>query len=250
MKKNDYTIFASDTTDNRTLMFCVFGSGMNGIAEPLHFKLRYVLPYSDFNGIMLFRHTCAYRPFRDAPVRARTVVIDLSEWKDHAAEEYLDHFFAYLHDYDGYYDFTYVFDLGTGDMRFANEINMLAALYLGKGEVLENRLGKDGRLLAEYIGTVYGVCENTSAKLAKLFNESERLSGLTAIDSVMSDLVESTKRHDIGLDRTEPRQLSSLLKSKCPDCKLLLFFGENVLRWQHEPTESIDKDHITIDEVA
>ncbi|MBR3299301.1 MAG: hypothetical protein IKI64_08860 [Clostridia bacterium] len=250
MRKNDYTIFASDTTDNRSLMFCVFGSRMNEIAEPLHFKLRYVPPYNDFSGIALFRYACAYKPFRDDPVRARNVIIDLSEWREHADEEYLEHFFAYLHDYDGYHYFTYVFDLGSKDNRFAKAINMLAALYLGKGEVIENKLGNDDGLLSEYIGMVYGVCENTSAKLAKLFNGSERFSGLTAIDGIMSDLVESTKQLDIALDRAEPKQLTALLHAKCPDCKLLLFFGEKLLLWQHEPAESIDKDHITIGEVA
>ena len=250
MRNNAYTIFASDTLDNRSLMFCVFGSRMNEIAEPLHFKLKYVPPYNDFSGIALFRYACAYKPFRDDPVRARNVIIDLSEWREHADEEYFEHFFAYLHDYDGYYDFTYVFDLGSNDNRFAKAINMLAALYLGKGEVIENKLKKDDRLLSEYIGMVYGVCENTSSKLAKLFNESERFSGLTAIDGIMRDLVESTNRLDIPLGIMEPKQLSILLHTKCPDCKLLLFFEEKVLLWQHEPTESIDKNHITIDKVA
>ena len=250
MKNNDYAIFASDTKDNRTLMFCVFGSSMNEIAEPLHFKLGYVPPYGDFNGIMLFKYACAYRPFRDEPVRSKYIIIDLLEWREHADEEYLEHFFAYLHDYDGYYDFTYVFNLGSNDSMFKKAINMLAALYLGKGKVIENRLCKDDRILAKYIGTVYCICENTSAKLAKMFNESERFKGLTAIDGVVSDLVETAARHDIRLDQAEPRQLSRLLESKCPDCKLLLFFEEDVLRWQHENSESIENETITMDEVA
>ncbi len=79
-------------------------------------------------------------PFRDEPVRQRISVMDLSEWEGHESEEFLEPFFAFLHDNDGgFFNNDYCFILHSADLRTIKAINILAATYLGHGSIVREK---------------------------------------------------------------------------------------------------------------
>lgn len=138
-QRNNFTILTTGAADNDTAALRYIQSQeVYREAKCVLYQLQYVPPYETFKGIMDFQDIIKYHPFSDPIQKEAAAVIDLSEWIGHEQEEYLEIFCKFLHDYDlEFYEYAYIFTVGTADRKTAEKLYTLLDRYLEEGEIVE-----------------------------------------------------------------------------------------------------------------
>lgn len=204
-------------------------------AESVMFRLSYTVPYQKFNSIRDFQYAASYRPFYGKATKKSIAVIDLSEWVGHEKEEYLEIFFKYLHDFEGFYDYRYVITAGAADRNKARGLFALASEYLCKGEVVEDRTMSDPVCLANYIEKRYPLNRSAANGLARIITGGPVI-GIARLDTILRDFLE---RFDIGAGDHLTKTRIIKEQEKMENSKLRLFYAEGLRAWLKEAeTES------------
>ena len=104
------------------------------------FKMKYILPYHNFNELKSFQLTARYKPFK---TRIEYAAVDISEWIKHENEEYFDIAMKFFHDY---IDLKYIFTVGSCTQEEIKALYKKASQYM-QGDIVSLIKNKKKRSL-------------------------------------------------------------------------------------------------------
>lgn len=153
----------------------------------LFYKLIYVPPYENFNGIKMFQIATRYRPFEELSGSGTIVSIDLSEWKGHENEEYFKIFFKFLADYEGEgRSLQYIFTTSCFNKEEAERLHRIPMEYLGSCTVYEENLMIDKKEMIDYIRSRISCKTDVLRILGELFVKNKP--SLPVMESIFLNL--------------------------------------------------------------
>lgn len=200
-KTRSFTLLVTGVSDNESAVRRLVGD-----EDFISYKLQYVPPYGDFDGIRDFQIESRFKPFEDSSKAFKYAAIDVSEWVGHEDDEYVECFFKFLHDYDGFFDFKYIFTIGKS--KAWKSMYLLAGRYLDEGEVICDRTFLDAKYMSSFISGKYNVSNKASGILAELFIE-DKVSSYAELEMVMNDI----KRHS-NKEKLDVRDIQYVAKNK------------------------------------
>ena len=202
------------------------------------FRLPYTPPYERFKGIREYQYATRYRPFQSQPRRACVVILDISEWIQHTEDEYLRLFLKYLHDENGFYCREYLMTVGRADEQSIRNFRLLAAEYLGGGQVVYDRTLCDRNALRDYLQKNYPLNEKAADRLAQIYL-SRPIRSIDTVDTITHELlacVDNTKDRTVTV-----RMLTDWLKHR-KNTKIHLFYSEEIQRFLQQRKPNADKE--------
>lgn len=222
-KTKSFVLMVTGVADNEPTVKRLIGGD-----DFISYKLQYVPPYADFDGIKAFQIESRYKPFEHSNKAFKYAAIDVSEWVGHEQEEYIQCFFKFLHDYDGFFDFKYIFTIGK--LKDWKSMYLLAGKYLEKGEVICDRTLVDTKYMSAYISDEYKVSSRASSILAELFIEEE-INSYAEIETIMNDI----RRHS-GREKIDIKDIHSVAQNK--HSKIYYMYGNEFNK------KALDKENI------
>lgn len=222
-KTKSFTLLITGVSDNEPTVKRLIGGD-----DFISYKLQYAPPYANFDGIKEFQIESRYKPFEHSNKAFKYAAIDVSEWVGHEQEEYIECFFKFLHDYDGFFDFKYIFTIGKS--KDWKSIYLLAAKYLEEGEVICDRTFVDAKHMSSFISKEYKVVGRTSSILAELFIEEE-ISSYAEIETIMNDI-----RRYSGREKIDIKDIHSVAQNK--HSKIYYMYGSELNK------KVLDKENI------
>lgn len=204
----------------------------------LSFKLPYTPPYERFKGIREYQYATRYRPFQSQPRRSCVVILDVSEWIHHTEDDYIRLFLKYLHDENGFYCREYLLTVGKADEQSIRNLRLLAAEYLGGGQVVYDRTLSDRNALRDYLQKTYPLTENAADWLAQIYL-TRPIRSIDMVNTITYELLackENTKIRTVTL-----RMLTEWLKHR-KDTKIHLFYGEEIQQFLEQRKPDADKE--------
>lgn len=225
---NRYLFFLSGSRDNERLAQAYLENRYPG-RDTVSLKLPYDPPFREFRGIRLFQKGAAYHPFRDQPVRKKLCILDLSEWVEHPRDEYLETFFAFLHDYRGFFQFTYVFTAGEATADQIRPLRELAARYLVGGRLHEDHTLTDPQELRNLLLRQYDVDRPLAAAVAGILVRGG-VEGLAQVQTVLDDLCLRFHRYSDG-NTLSAQLLAEHAGDILQQSALYMMYGREVDAW-------------------
>lgn len=216
MKTKDFVFLITGCLDNSALAENYAKATLN-CKTVQQYKLSYVAPYTAFDGIDKFETTVTYRPFKDVASRKAAVIIDLYEWISHETEEYLEIFFKYLSDYDGFFHHRYLFTVGNAKAEQVGTLNELAANYLGRGKLIELNPFIDLASTASYLTSNYPFSPAVAEIVAGIVMQKP-IRGASQLDNFLRDFVSRISVAGEQITLTELKSAVGLLSGTKLGC--------------------------------
>lgn len=223
-KRNTYTFYVTGKKENDAVVLQAIDD-----TSYVLFDLPYTPPYEEFLSIKAFQYESRYRPFKDDNHQRKIAIINLFEWLGHEKEEYLEIFAKFLHDYQSFFEYEYIFTVGDAKKAEIKSLYMLMAQYLEKGKIVEDNTLTDVNVLSAYLKEHFPIEDSVANKCAEIFIKNE-IDGLPQVTSFMNELVDSVNVKGKKLI-TEQLFLSH---KQIQDTKFYLFYEQDVEAWMLE----------------
>lgn len=191
MEHKSFTFLITGVRDNDC---AVYNYAENG--HIVFFKLPYTPPYAEFQGIRGFQTAVRFRPFEHTTKYENSIAVNLSEWTEHADEEYLEIFMKYLHDFrDGGFYKQFFFTIGDKARTQAEPLFRLATKYLSEGSFHEDDTLCSQKALSSYLLRHYRLDDGAAELAARIL--LQHAADYVMINSVMNDLQKKSSSYMI-----------------------------------------------------